>query len=558
MSKHRERSLDVVSGIDEELVDKATATRIRYFKSGKRPKKLAPVIAIAAALAVLLSLAAGIIIANLTGDPVTPGVTPDGKQVPVYTGMSVSHADGQQVVYSNALIPLSAIELLDNENTSGNNGNHSSNNPNKKPIEDIVNESDLNPASGKELYYAKPGETIRITIHFDNPDQFEILSFTLNGAKYGIQMFLEGSDMENLIVEYTIPEDAEGITECTIDAIKYIDGEVIKDVKIGGDRTVKIGVYSEKQPAATVENETKTTTDISFDVTVSDELGLIGLSEGKLLAVLVDKAQIVDSAELTVGERKTVSFTSLDPNKYYRCAVVGVYDAFDGEGVTSHILYEAEINAYKIIYDLDGGENDPSNPSSYMTDTSVIIESPRKENAIFIGWTFGEVKEPQMNVEIPVGSHGDLELKAHWKKLEGITAIVDGGEIIFKYSGDMHVYYPGIQEYRAHSGVDISGDIGDPVYAALPGEVIEIWDTYDLGYSIAIDHGDGHMTVYRGISKELPEGIEVGAYVSEGQIIATIAAPCGVKIGTAPHVHFELLYDGVPLDPTKYFESAED
>ena len=142
MSKHRKRSLDVVSGIDEELVDKATATRIRYFKSGKRPKKLAPMIAIAASLALLLSVFLVLLIPNTS------------KQVPIYTGMSVSHADGQNTLYSSTLVPLSAIELIDNDNTEGNHGNHGGNNPNKKPIEDIINSSDLNPVPGKELYYA--------------------------------------------------------------------------------------------------------------------------------------------------------------------------------------------------------------------------------------------------------------------------------------------------------------------------------------------------------------------------------------------------------------------
>ena len=59
MSKHKSRSLDVISGIDEGLIDNATKVRIRYFKSGKRPAHArTAIIAIAAAVALLISLGA--------------------------------------------------------------------------------------------------------------------------------------------------------------------------------------------------------------------------------------------------------------------------------------------------------------------------------------------------------------------------------------------------------------------------------------------------------------------------------------------------------------------
>ena len=53
--------------------------------------------------------------------------------------------------------------------------------------------------------------------------------------------FEPGSDMENLILKYNIG-NVSGLQEYTIDAIKYVDGELIKDVKMQGDQTVRVEV----------------------------------------------------------------------------------------------------------------------------------------------------------------------------------------------------------------------------------------------------------------------------------------------------------------------------
>ena len=76
-------------------------------------------------------------------------------------------------------------------------------------------------------YFADLGEEIYIHIHFDNPDNFEIVSFTINGKKYSNYMFEEGSNMETIIIKINVGRES-GVQEYTLDAIKYIDGTKIK------------------------------------------------------------------------------------------------------------------------------------------------------------------------------------------------------------------------------------------------------------------------------------------------------------------------------------------
>lgn len=235
--KNYDHKLKLLSLINEKILNRSTEERYRLMHAApsKSKKGWIPTVALSVAAVLLLSVVTVFLIPLLT------------KQIPVYTGMTVSSATENDVLDSgagecrpvNVSYRFEASELpsvFKDPTKPGGEGEHTKERENQKdPFGEIQ--------ASEDMYVARSGEKIRITIHFDNPEQYEILSFTINGIKYGSHMFLEGSDMEDLTVEYTVPEDAEGELECTIDAIKYIDGTKIKDVKIGGDQTVRILVY---------------------------------------------------------------------------------------------------------------------------------------------------------------------------------------------------------------------------------------------------------------------------------------------------------------------------
>jgi murein DD-endopeptidase MepM/ murein hydrolase activator NlpD len=66
------------------------------------------------------------------------------------------------------------------------------------------------------------------------------------------------------------------------------------------------------------------------------------------------------------------------------------------------------------------------------------------------------------------------------------------------------------------------------------------------GYLITIDHGFGYMTRYAHNSKNL---VKVGDFVKKGDLIALIGST-GRSVG--PHLHYEVLYDGTPVNSAKY------
>lgn len=100
--------------------------------------------------------------------------------------------------------------------------------------------------------------------------------------------------------------------------------------------------------------------------------------------------------------------------------------------------------------------------------------------------------------------------------------------------------------WRFHSGLDIAGRRGTPVYAAAPGRVIVAGYNSGYGRMVEIDHGFGISTVY-GHCNSLK--VSKGDQVEAGQLVSTIGS---TGRSTGPHLHFEVRLDGHPVDPIDY------
>ncbi|KXX63642.1 M23 family metallopeptidase [Marichromatium gracile] len=97
-----------------------------------------------------------------------------------------------------------------------------------------------------------------------------------------------------------------------------------------------------------------------------------------------------------------------------------------------------------------------------------------------------------------------------------------------------------------HSGVDFASPRGTPIAAAADGVVEFSGRRNGYGWVVDIRHMDGLITRYAHNSKNL---VEVGQMVRRGQKIATVGSS---GVATGPHVHFEVLKDGEPVDPMAY------
>lgn len=94
-----------------------------------------------------------------------------------------------------------------------------------------------------------------------------------------------------------------------------------------------------------------------------------------------------------------------------------------------------------------------------------------------------------------------------------------------------------------HSGIDISGNYGDSIYAVNDGRVI--YSGWQSGYGkvIIIDHGNNMSTLYAHCSQLL---VGEGTAVKKGQIIGKVGS---TGWSTGNHLHFEVRKNGTPIDP---------
>lgn len=97
-----------------------------------------------------------------------------------------------------------------------------------------------------------------------------------------------------------------------------------------------------------------------------------------------------------------------------------------------------------------------------------------------------------------------------------------------------------------HSGLDFPADAGTPINAAAGGVVLFAERHPQYGNLVELDHGRGLVTRYAHASKLL---VRAGDLVKRGQAIANVGS---TGRSTGPHLHFEVLVEGVPQNPARF------
>lgn len=101
-----------------------------------------------------------------------------------------------------------------------------------------------------------------------------------------------------------------------------------------------------------------------------------------------------------------------------------------------------------------------------------------------------------------------------------------------------------------HYGVDIADDPGESVLAIHEGTVIMSDYTAKEGHTIAVQHKENLVSIYRNCHRLYKS---VGDKVAGGEVIASLSNSVGDKAGNQkPYLHFELWHRGKALDPNIY------
>ena len=189
------------------------------------------------------------------------------------------------------------------------------------------------------------------------------------------------------------------------------------------------------------------------------------------------------------------------------------------------ILEDSSDLEYKYAVDsLNPAEND--NPSAY---TDIII-NPSTEDSI-------------LRAEYEMASRYNLRFKKSEELYSGLSS---ESEFLFypPVKGTITNYYDPINK---HFGIDIVAGENEPVLATLNGTVIFSDWTTQTGYVIVVQHRHDFISIYKHNAVLLKKQ---GDFVIAGEAIAIVGE--SGEISTGPHLHFEVWYQGKPMNPTNF------
>lgn len=104
------------------------------------------------------------------------------------------------------------------------------------------------------------------------------------------------------------------------------------------------------------------------------------------------------------------------------------------------------------------------------------------------------------------------------------------------YAGACHAHF--------HDGIDIGAPLDAPVRAIAAGVVILAAELSDGAVVVLIEHRPGVVSLYGHLQPELP--VRAGDSVVAGEVIGRVGL---TGLTTGPHLHFEIVADGVHVDP---------
>lgn len=124
------------------------------------------------------------------------------------------------------------------------------------------------------------------------------------------------------------------------------------------------------------------------------------------------------------------------------------------------------------------------------------------------------------------------------------------GAVVAAFSSDTLTYNEALGDWRTHSGVDLSAELGQEVVAACGGTVISVQDDVLLGRTVTVDCGDGLTTLYGNLAEDV--AVTAGDTVSAGDVIGTVGETASGEYNETAWLHFAVEQDGEAVDPMAY------
>lgn len=175
-----------------------------------------------------------------------------------------------------------------------------------------------------------------------------------------------------------------------------------------------------------------------------------------------------------------------------------------------------------------------------MTETELLEELERRSETFYVG--ADDLVDSTHEMMLAIKSQGN-----NISKIPAIQPVANRQLTLLtaSFGERMHPFYKTIHK---HNGVDYTVPEGSRVFATADG-VVKSYTLQDSpsGKSVLIDHGNGYESYYAHLKRiDIPRNRRV----KRGDIIG---ASGNTGLSLTPHLHYEIRYKGVPVNPINYF-----
>mgnify|MGYP002520748905 CR=1 FL=1 len=206
----------------------------------------------------------------------------------------------------------------------------------------------------------------------------------------------------------------------------------------------------------------------------------------------------------------------------------------------------------------DSGDNRNTDDASAQSEENSNVQSANSENT-----KTGESNSTQNTDESTSDGNASSEETAETSS-DGVIVNEDGvvvanayneggalvwpvdGKVILPYSMDTTVYFKTLRSYRCNPGILIAADEGENVLAAYEGVVESVSEDKEHGTTVTVIMGNGFKAIY---GQLMNVTVAEGDTITTAQNIGEVAPPSSYYTEEGTHVFFELMKNGVPINP---------
>lgn len=337
----------------------------------------------------------------------------------------------------------------------------------------------------------------------------------------GYVLSVDGKD----IGAFKTEKEAEDVLDKIKEPYEKINGENLnlKEIKFLED----VKVVKKEVPLANIKNSEEV---FSIITKGTDEIKTHIVEDGENYWTIAKKCnmKVDDLIKANPGKDPEKVFPGDEVNLIVPKALITI-------ATVEEVEYEEEIACEeKIEYNNSMYKNEKKVKNEGSPGKSKVLAKVEKHNGVEVGREI--VKE-----EIVTKPVDRLIVKG----TKAIPKTMATGAFVMPTRGSLSSRY-GMRYGRMHKGIDIAAKTGTPIKAADGGTVTFSGYKGAYGYMVEINHGNGYVTRYGHCSKL---GVKKGAKVYKGQTIAYVGSTGRT---TGPHVHFEVIKNGVHQNPAKY------